>query len=73
MVKTSVLNDALNAMNNAEKAGKRQVLIRPSSKVIVKFLTVMQKHGTFNLAISVVDALPGIFSCLVWRRIRVDN
>ena len=49
MVKTSVLNDALNAMNNAEKAGKRQVLIRPSSKVIVKFLSVMQKHGTFDL------------------------
>jgi small subunit ribosomal protein S15Ae len=47
MVKTSVLNDCLNAINNAEKAGKRQVLIRPSSKVIVKFLTVMQKHGTF--------------------------
>lgn len=46
MVKTSVLNDALNAINNAEKAGKRQVLIRPSSKVIVKFLAVMQKHGT---------------------------
>ena len=45
MVKTSVLNDALNAINNAEKAGKRQVLIRPSSKVIVKFLSVMQKHG----------------------------
>ena len=46
MVKTSVLNDALNAMNNAEKAGKRQVMIRPASKVIVKFLSVMQKHGT---------------------------
>ncbi|KAL2006579.1 hypothetical protein VTN00DRAFT_9247 [Thermoascus crustaceus] len=45
MVRTSVLNDALNAINNAEKAGRRQVLIRPSSKVIVKFLTVMQKHG----------------------------
>ncbi|KAL8839005.1 MAG: hypothetical protein Q9170_001936 [Blastenia crenularia] len=45
MVKTSVLNDALNAINNAEKAGKRQVLIRPSSKVIVKFLSVMQRHG----------------------------
>ncbi|RWA09990.1 hypothetical protein EKO27_g5110 [Xylaria grammica] len=39
------LHDALNAINNAEKTGKRQVLIRPSSKVIVKFLTVMQKKG----------------------------
>ena len=46
MVRTSVLNDALNAMNNAEKSGRRQVMIRPSSKVIVKFLHVMQKHGT---------------------------
>lgn len=45
MVRTSVLHDALNSMNNAEKAGKRQVMIRPSSKVIVKFLHVMQKHG----------------------------
>jgi small subunit ribosomal protein S15Ae len=49
MVKTSVLNDALNAINNAEKAGKRQVLIRPSSKVITKFLRVMQKHGMLPL------------------------
>jgi len=45
MVRVSVLNDCLNNIVNAERRGKRQVLIRPSSKVIVKFLSVMQRHG----------------------------
>ncbi|KAJ1969721.1 40S ribosomal protein S22, partial [Dispira parvispora] len=45
MVRVSVLHDCLKSMNNAEKRGKRQVMIRPSSRVIVRFLSVMQKHG----------------------------
>merc|ERR1712151_1204618 len=44
----SVLNDCLKKMVNAEKAGKRQVLLRPVSKVVIKFLRVMQKHGYIN-------------------------
>jgi small subunit ribosomal protein S15Ae len=45
MVRISVLGDALKTMYNAEKRGKRQVLLRPVSKVVIKFLQLMQKHG----------------------------
>ena len=59
MVKMSVLNDALKKMVNAEKAGKRQVLMRPVSKVVVKFLRCMQKHGYINAFECIDDARSG--------------
>lgn len=45
MVRVSVLNDCLRAIVNAERLGKRQVMVRPSSKVIIKFLQTMMSKG----------------------------
>ena len=45
MVRISCLNDCLVSIVNAERAGKRQVLCRPASRVTLKFLEVMMEKG----------------------------
>lgn len=45
MVMMSTLFRALRNVTNAQRRGKRQVLIYPCSRVIIRFLKVMQRHG----------------------------
>ena len=51
MVMISTLNNTLVNISNAERRGRRQVIVRPSSKVVVKYLQCMQKHGTSSLLV----------------------
>lgn len=44
-MKANILADALKTLINAEKKGKRQVMLRPVSKVLIKFLRLMQRKG----------------------------
>ena len=44
-MKMNILANALKTIVNAERKGKRQVMLRPSSKVLIKFLKLMQKKG----------------------------
>ncbi|MEL6702569.1 MAG: 30S ribosomal protein S8 [Pseudomonadota bacterium] len=44
-MKTNVIAIALKNIVNAERKGKRQVLLRPASKVLIRFLRLMQRKG----------------------------
>lgn len=44
-MRVNILADAMKTIINAERRGKRQVLLRPVSKPLIKFLRIMQKHG----------------------------
>merc|ERR1712139_618137 len=59
MVKMSVINDALKNMVNAEKTGKRQVILHPVSKVLVKILRLMQQKGYISEFTVIDDARAG--------------
>ena len=44
-MKTNVVAIALKNIVNAERKGKRQVMLRPACKVLIKFLRLMQQKG----------------------------
>ena len=49
-----VLSNCLKTIVNAERAGKRQVLLRPVNKIVIKFLRIMQKKSKIGLKVEYV-------------------
>merc|ERR1719173_30385 len=59
MVRICVLGDCLKSIVNAERKGKPQVLVRPASKVVIKFLQIMMKNGYIGEFVLIDDKRSG--------------
>ncbi len=55
------LNDAMAVIKNAEKVGKGECTIRPSSRLIGRVLKVMQENGYIKQFEIVDDGRSGMF------------
>lgn len=59
------LNDAMATIKNAEKVGKGECYIRPSSKLVGRVLKVMQQHGYISQFELVSDGRSGMFKVVL--------
>lgn len=55
------LNDALVNMKNAELKGKRECILKPSSKLIARVLSVMQEYNYIDQFEFMEDGKSGMF------------
>jgi small subunit ribosomal protein S8 len=67
------LSDALARIKNAEKAGKREVIIEPASKLIGNVLRVMKEHGYIGDFEFIDDKKAGKFKVKLLGRINDCN
>lgn len=59
------LNDAMSVIRNAEKVGKGECIIRPSSKLIGRVLKVMQENGYISQFELTNDGRSGMFKVML--------
>ena len=64
-MQSDVLSDALSAMKNAFRSGKRECEIRPSSKMVRDVLLVMQKNGYVGVFEEIEDGRGGSFKVTI--------
>lgn len=59
------LNDAMSIIRNAEMSGKRECVVRPSSKLIGRVLRVLQEYDYIRQFEYVEDGRAGMFRVLL--------
>lgn len=59
------LNDAMATIKNAEKVGKGECYIKPSSKLVGRVLKVMEQHGYISQFELVADGRSGVFKVVL--------
>ncbi|UCD92875.1 MAG: 30S ribosomal protein S8 [Methanobacteriota archaeon] len=59
------LNDAMSVIKNAESSGKRECVVRPSSKLIGRVLKVLQEYDYIRQFEYVEDGRAGMFRVLL--------
>jgi small subunit ribosomal protein S8 len=59
------LNDAMTVIKNAERAGKRDCIIKPASKLIGRVLKVMMEYDYIKMFEFIEDGKAGVFKVLL--------
>jgi small subunit ribosomal protein S8 len=59
------LNDAMSVIKNAERVGRGECVIRPSSKLIGRVLKVMQENGYIRQFETINDGRSGMFKVML--------
>jgi len=67
------LANALAAIKNAERVGKRECIIKPASKLIGRVLKLMQDHGYIEVFEWIDDGKSGIFRVILKGNINDCN
>ena len=69
MTRLDPLADALSAINNAERAGKREIVVYPASKLILRVLDILKEKGYIRGYEFIDDGREGMIKIMLAGRI----
>ncbi|MEW5760022.1 MAG: 30S ribosomal protein S8 [Candidatus Thermoplasmatota archaeon] len=64
-----IINDALFSIKNAERCGKKDCIVKPTSKLLGRVLKVMQEHGYIGNFDYIKDGRGGMYRVELTKQI----